>query len=307
MAVLYRNHHDSILLQAELVSRGIQYTVRSGLRFFEQAHIKDALAYFRILVNPRDDAAWRRVLLLLPGIGQVKAAAICEHLARAADPLAMLATAETMALVPAKSKGFFAGLVADLNKIRASGPETNPAAAIAALLQGGYPATLRVKYDRPDNRIADIEQLGVLAARYDSLERLIAELLLAGDVYGMDTLAEGDDPADVLVLSTIHQAKGLEWSRVFVPRLIEDSFPNYRGLGEPGGEDEERRIFYVAVTRAMDELYLTYPLMISRGGRGPSVVATPSRFLTEVDPSLYEPVILETELDATWSRPEQKS
>jgi len=307
MAVLYRNHHDSILLQADLVSRGIQYTVRSGLRFFEQAHIKDALAYLRVLVNPKDDAAWRRILLLLPGIGQVKAASICEHLTRASAPLASLVTAETMALVPAKSKGFFAGLVADLNAIRASGPETNPAAAITALLQGGYPATLRVKYDRADNRISDIEQLGVLAARYDSLERLIADLLLAGDVYGMDTLAEGDDPADVLVLSTIHQAKGLEWSRVFVPRLIEDSFPNYRGLGEPGGEDEERRIFYVAVTRAMDELYLTYPLMISRGGRGPSVVATPSRFLTEVDPNLYEPVVLETELDTAWLRPDSSS
>lgn len=304
MAVLYRNHHDSILLQAELVTRGIQYTVRSGLRFFEQGHIKDALAYLRILVNPRDDAAWRRVLLLLPGIGQVKAAAICEHLARAPEPLALLATRETMALVPAKSKGFFAGLVADLNKILASGPETNPAAAIAALLDGGYPATLRVKYDRPENRIADIEQLGVLAARYDSLERLIAELLLAGDVYGMDTLAEGDSPAEILVLSTIHQAKGLEWSRVFVPRLIDDSFPNYRALGEPGGEDEERRIFYVAVTRAMDELYLSYPLLISRGGRGPSVVATPSRFLSEIDPSLYEPVVLETEFDTGWSRPD---
>lgn len=303
MAVLYRNHHDSILLQAELVARGIQYTVRSGLRFFEQAHIKDALAYLRIVVNPRDDAAWRRLLLLLPGIGPAKAAAICARLAESPAPLEAIATAETMALVPTKSKGFFAGFVADLHKIRASGPEHEPAAAIAAILQGGYPATLRARYDRPDNRIADVEQLAVLAARYDSLERLIAELLLAGDVYGMDTLAEGDEPAEVLVLSTIHQAKGLEWSRVFIPRLIEDSFPNYRALNETGGEDEERRIFYVAVTRAMDELYLIYPLMISRGGRGPSVIATPSRFLTEVDPELYESVVLETELDLDWPFP----
>jgi DNA helicase-2/ATP-dependent DNA helicase PcrA len=303
MAVLYRNHHDSILLQAELVARGIQYTVRSGLRFFEQAHIKDALAYLRIVVNPRDDAAWRRLLLLLPGIGPAKAAAICAQLADSPAPLEALATAETMALVPAKSKGFFAGFVADLNKIRDSDPEHDPAAAIAAILQGGYPATLRARYDRPDNRIADVEQLAVLAARYDSLERLIAELLLAGDVYGMDTLAEGDEPAEVLVLSTIHQAKGLEWSRVFIPRLIEDSFPNYRALKEPGGEDEERRIFYVGVTRAMDELYLIYPLMISRGGRGPNVVATPSRFLTEVESALYESVVLETELDLDWPFP----
>ncbi|HMB03722.1 MAG TPA: ATP-dependent helicase, partial [Isosphaeraceae bacterium] len=136
IAVLYRNHHDSILLQAELVARGIRYTVRSGLRFFEQAHIKDVLAYLRVVANPRDEAAWRRLLLLLPGIGPAKAGAICERLAKSAAPLDALATAEVMAVVPAKSKGFFAGFVADLNKIRAVGPETNPAGAIGAILQG---------------------------------------------------------------------------------------------------------------------------------------------------------------------------
>ena len=115
----------------------------------------------------------------------------------------------------------------------------------------------------------------------------------------MDNLG-ADEPGRNLVLSTIHQAKGLEWSRVFVPRLIEESFPNAPRPGEPGGEDEERRIFYVAVTRAMDELYLTYPLMVARGGRGPNVMTTPSRFLTEVDPGLYEPVVLESDLDLDW-------
>ena len=298
--MLYRNHHDSILLQGELVARGINYTVRSGLRFFEQAHIKDALAYLRIVVNPRDEPAWRRLLLLLPGIGQAKASALCARLISAGDPMAALVTSETMALVPKKGKGLFAGFVADLNKIRATDPESNPAAAIAAILQGGYPAVVRAKYERPDNRLADIEQLATLAGRYGSLERLIAELLLAGDVYGMDTLAEGDEPEEVLVLSTIHQAKGLEWSRVFIPRLVEESFPHHRSLGEPGGEDEERRIFYVGVTRAMDELYLTYPLKLARGGYGPMMLTTPSRFLTEVDPGLYERAELESDLNLSW-------
>ena len=300
MAVLYRNHHDSILLQGELVGRGINYQVRSGLRFFEQAHIKDVLAYLRVVVNPRDESAWRRLLMHLPGIGQAKAGGITDRLIVAADPMAELASAEMMKLVPVKSKGFFGGFVADLRKVLAVNPETEPAAAVGAILQGGYPATVRTKYERPENRLADIEQLGVLAARYESLERLIAELLLAGDVYGMDSLASGEDPEETLVLSSVHQAKGLEWSRVFVPRLIEESFPNYRALGEPGGEDEERRIFYVAVTRAMDELYLTYPQMIARGGRGPNVFTKPSRFLTEVDTSLYEPAVVEAEVD--WSK-----
>ncbi len=300
IAILYRNHHDSILIQAELVARGITYTVRSGLRFFEQAHIKDVLAYLRLIANPRDEPAWRRLLLLVPGVGPAKAAALWEYLAKTDDPLASLATAGAMAIVPVKSKGFFAGFVADLRKVQAAKPETEPAAAIAAILQGGYPALVKTRYERPENRIADVEQLGVLAAKYDNLERLIADLLLAGDVYGVDTVG-ADAPVETLVLSTIHQAKGLEWSRVIVPRLIDDGFPNRRAIDEPGGEDEERRIFYVAITRAMDELVLTYPLTVSRGGRGPTLLTTPSRFLTEVDPSLLETAVLEPADDPTWA------
>jgi DNA helicase-2/ATP-dependent DNA helicase PcrA len=207
-----------------------------------------------------------------------------------------MASAEVMALVPTKGKGFYAGFVADIRKVQSVNPETDPAAAIGAILQGGYPAVVRARYERPENRIADIEQLAVLAGKYVSLERLIAELLLAGDVYGMDTL-ESDGADDALVLSTVHQAKGLEWSRVFIPRVVDDSFPHFRALGEPGGEDEERRIFYVAVTRAMDELYLTYPLTVARGGRGPFVLTRPSRFLTEVDPELYESAVVERDID----------
>ena len=301
MAVLYRNHHDSILLQAELVQRGIPYTVRSGLRFFEQAHIKDVLAFLRVIANPRDESAWRRLLLLLPGIGPAKTSVIWEKLATSTDPLAAIATAETMAAVPVKGKGHFAGFVADLRKIAASNAATDPAAAINAILKGGYPATVRSRYERPDNRLADIEQLAVLAARYESLERLVADLLLAGDVYGMDSVASEEAENGILVLSTIHQAKGLEWSRVFIPRLVEDGFPSARAIAEPGGEEEERRVFYVAITRAMDELTLVYPLTVSRGGHGPTVVTTPSRFLTEIDPALYETATVESQNDLSWA------
>jgi DNA helicase-2/ATP-dependent DNA helicase PcrA len=296
MAVLYRNHHDSILIQAELVQRGIPYVVRSGLRFFEQAHVKDVLAYLRVLVNPRDEAAWRRLLLLLPGVGPARAAAVHERISRSANPLAAMATAEVMAVVPQKSKGFFAAFVADMRTIQARDPHANPAAAIGAILEGGYPATVRSLYERPENRIADIEQMALLAARYDTLERLLADLLLAGDMYGMDSL-DNDEPRELLVLSTIHQAKGLEWSRVFLIRLIEDSFPSPRSTRDTGGEEEERRVFYVGVTRAMDELTLTYPLVLPRPGRGGNVLAVPSRFLTEIDEELCEQVDVETDVD----------
>ncbi len=287
IAVLYRNHYDSIVLQGELLARGIPYTVRSGMRFFEQAHIKDVLAFLRIVVNPRDEASWRRLLLLIPGVGPAKAAALYQHLGKSGSALEAVESAEAMALLPAKSKGFFAGFVGDLRKLRSTNPETNPAAAIAAILKGGYPATVKLKYERPDNRIADIEQFALLAGRYDSLQRLVADLILAGDVYGMDSMAT-DGTRDVLVLSTIHQAKGLEWSHVFMPRVIEDSFPHRRALDELGGEEEERRIFYVGISRAMNELTLSYPLCLPRGARGPMVFTNPSRFLMELDEGLFE-------------------
>ena len=289
MAVLYRNHHDSIVLQGELVARGVAYSVRSGLRFFEQAHIKDVLAYLRIVVNPRDEPAWRRLFLHLPGVGPAKAGALSARITQSADPFATIASAETMKLIPEKGKGLYAGFVADLRKIQATDPDKNPAEAIGAILKGGYPSVVRTKYENPRNRLADIEQFALLAAKHDSLERMIAELLLAGDVYGMDT-AGGGQPEETLVLSTVHQAKGLEWSHVFMIRLVEESFPHRRALEEEGGEDEERRIFYVGVTRAMNELTLTYPLTLARGGYGPSVLTIPSRFLTEIDAELFEPV-----------------
>ena len=261
--------------------------MRSGLRFFEQAHIKDVLAYLRIVVNPRDEASWRRLLLLIPGVGPAKAAALYQHLAQSGSALEAVESAGAMALLPAKSKGFFAAFVGDLRLLRGTNPETHPAAAIGAILKGGYPSTVRLKYERPENRIADLEQFALLADKYDSLERLVADLILAGDVYGMDSVA-GDESRDVLVLSTIHQAKGLEWSHVFIPRVIEESFPHRRALDEPGGEEEERRIFYVGITRAMNELILSYPLALPRGARGPTVFTTPSRFLTEIEEALLE-------------------
>jgi DNA helicase-2/ATP-dependent DNA helicase PcrA len=276
--------------------------VRSGLRFFEQAHIKDVLAHLRIVVNPRDEASWRRLLLLLPGVGPAKAAVLFQHVTRGGQPLEALESAEAMAILPPKSKGFFARFVSDLRRLRSTDPERNPAAAIAAILKGSYPDTVRLKYERPDNRIADIEQFALLAAKYDSLERLISDLILAGDVYGMDSVAT-DEPQEVVVLSTVHQAKGLEWSHVYVPRLIEEGFPHRRSVDEPGGEEEERRIFYVAVTRAMNELTLTYPLCIPRGGRGPTVFTTPSRFLAEIDESLFERGEIEPELESNSGGP----
>ena len=286
-AVLYRNHADSILLQAELVARKIPYHVRSGLRFFEQAHIKDMLAYLRIHVNARDEAAWRRLLLHLPGVGPATAGAIFEKVGRAADPFSALESRGVMDVVPARGRGAFAGFVADLRKVGRTDPVHNPAEAIGAVLAGGFRAFVQTRYERAENRIADLEQLAELATRYDSLERMVSDLILAGDVYGVDTL-RAEPPDETLTLSSIHQAKGLEWERVYIPRLVDGGFPNQRALDEEDGEQEERRIFYVAVTRARDELFMSYPLTVARGGRASLQVTKISRFLSELDSQHYE-------------------
>ena len=247
MAVLYRNHHDSILLAGRAGRAGDQ--LHGPQR---PAVLRAGAHQGRAGVPPGRGQSARRVRLATAaaapagdrpgqGRGDLREAGASRRPARRAGH-----GRDDGRRAEPRAGGCSPGFVADLRAILATRPESNPAAAVAAVLKGGYPATVRSKYERPDNRIADIEQLAILAARYDSLERLIAELLLAGDVYGMDTLA-GDEPGEALVLSTIHQAKGLEWSRVFIPRLIEDSFPGARALNEPGGEEEERRVFYVAV------------------------------------------------------------
>lgn len=303
MAVLYRNSFDSALLEEELVRARIPYEVRGGPRFFEKAHIKDALAYLRILANPRDQLAWDRLLQMLDGVGVATSASIRNAILARDEPLKALESAEAMNAAPPKSRGAFATFVADLRALRAAKPESNPADGVAAILRGHYPEFARRRYAdqglSPENRLAEIEQLGVIASRYDDLEAFLADLLLAGDLYGQETNSD-HEPADQLVLSTIHQAKGLEWSRVFVLRLIDGSFPNDRSLREPGGEDEERRIFYVAASRARDELFLTYPLTTFRPGVG-EMLSRPSRFLVDLDRDLYEEVRIEGDADLPWT------
>lgn len=297
MAVLLRNNHDGVILQGELSARGIPFDVRGGLRFFEQKHVKDVLSYLRVVANPRDVLSWRRLFLLLPGIGNVKAAAITTHMTEAADPWSTLESALVMKLAPPKGRGAFAAFVADLRRVRSTEPQTHPALAIAAVMQGGYPEIVKTRYDAAENRLADIEQFIMLAGRYDSLDRLIADLMLAGDVYGVDNVEPGEADQERLTLSTIHQAKGLEWSRVFLPRLIEENFPNSRSVAEPDGLEEERRIFYVAVSRAQDELTMAFPRMLTLGFRGPVTFTRMSRFLEELDSNLYEVAAIEFETD----------
>ena len=287
MAVLYRAHAHSSILQAELIKRNVPYEVRSGVRFFEQAHIKDVVAYLRILDNPFDEVAWRRLWLMLPRVGNVTAARLWEAIAKTPNPLDAALHAALAAGLPAATQPYVKQFQQDLRSLRAVLGDQDPSALIGAVMATGYMDYLRAKYEAHQSRLEDIQQLAVFARSYRSLRSLLSELVLLGELYGQE-MASGSRDDERLVLSSVHQAKGLEWRVVFVMRMCEGDFPSDLALREEDGIEEERRIFYVATTRAKDELYLTHPIMdLSPRGNG-QLMLQPSRFLREIRFTLYE-------------------
>ncbi len=302
MAVLYRAHAHSTILQAELIKRGIPYEVRSGVRFFEQAHIKDAVAYLKVLDNPFDEVAWRRLWLMLPRIGNVTAGKLWELLARSASPLQAALEPTLLQQVPQGAQAHVKRFQEDLRLLQLAMQGGEPMGILQALLETGYTDYLRATYEGAESRLEDIQQLAVFARSYRSLGSLLSELILLGELYGQDVQGRGAVETERLILSSIHQAKGLEWRVVFVLRMVEGEFPSAIALRELDGEEEERRIFYVATTRAKDELYITHPLLdLSLRGNA-QVLLQPSRFLREIRFTLYEQAQVEQRSrHAPWS------
>ena len=276
IAVLYRAQYQSMELQMELTRLRIPFVVRSGLRFFEQAHVKDVAAYLKIVANPRDELAWKRVLKHVPKVGKATAEKVWRLLERDAE-------AEVPERLPKAARRGWESLRGLLERLR--GLRKAPAEMIRAVLDGGYEAYLESAYANAAARMDDLRRLADFALRYADVEGFLAELALSSGVAGQDAL-DVEDAADAVVLSTVHQAKGLEWRAVFVLWAADGKFPDARALKE-GGEEEERRLFYVAATRAKDRLAFVYPVLADeRFMMG--VVQRPSRFLKELDPGTYE-------------------
>src|ERR671921_1382900 len=293
LAVLYRSHYHSLELQLELTRRGIPYRVRSGMRFFEQAHIKDVVSYLRLVANPRDELAWKRVLRLIPNVGAATTNRIWEHIQLAPDPLALVIRGDADATAARRGAGWseFRSLLEELvrEEVRHA-----PARQIETVLARGYEDYLENSYENAEARLEDLRQLAHYATRYTSAEEFLAELsLLSTERYGApqgltaEDVVEGGDEDELLTLSSVHQAKGLEWRAVFILWAADGKFPSPRSLRDADGEDEERRLWYVALTRARDQLYISYPLMVTDYNRQ-TLVQRPSRFVTEVPPELYE-------------------
>ena len=290
IAVLYRSHYHSIELQLELTRRNIPYRVQSGVRFFEQAHIKDVISYLRIICNPRDELAWKRILKMIPSVGNQTANKIYESLAYAENPLVKR---EDFKYQP-RGKQNWQNFIELLEKITTDENRNRPAKQIELILTNGYEQYLQENYENFEARLEDLKGLAMYAARYDSTEDFLSELALLSTerfkeptgIVGEDVVSGGEED-ELLTLTSVHQAKGLEYKAVFLIWAAEGKFPSPRSLKEIDSEEEERRLWYVALTRAQDELYLTYPLMIVDYNRQ-TVLQKPSRFVMECPPALFE-------------------
>ena len=280
IAVLYRAHYQAMELQLELQRRGVPFTIRSGLRFFEQGHIRDLLAHLRILVNPLDQLAWLRVLKLRDGIGARHASTVYAELVRGGDPFGALRSGTVGHGLPTRARKSFDDVRELLLDLTRPSMISNPQALFEAVLASGYELHLRAAAENAEQRVEDIRQLGHFASQFNDVPAFLQELELVESVAAQD-LQRGGQPDECLILTTVHQAKGLEWKAVFILGLSEGLFPLARALRTLDEEEEERRLFYVAVTRAKELLYLCHPQW-GRDRERSRVLLRPSRFLHEI-------------------------
>jgi len=305
VAVLYRSHFHALELQLELTRRNIPFSITSGIRFFEQAHIKDATAYLKLVANPNDEVSFKRLAQLLPGIAAKGAEKLWKSfsstIGRAGSPLPAdgahgvtrptktpIATALQFCAksVPTKAATAWAQFVATISQLEDETVRKSAAKMLRLVIDAGYDDYLKENYDNYQRRLEDLEQLAVFAHQFGSTEDFLTQLALLTNVEAEDDQTAKDD-TEKIKLSTIHQAKGLEFDVVFTIMLCDGMFPSARSMDSSEGEEEERRLFYVAITRAKNELYLCYPLIrASYGNSGGDGMQQPSRFLAEIPSNL---------------------
>ena len=302
VAVLYRSHFHALELQLELTKRNIPFSITSGIRFFEQAHIKDATAYLKLVANPQDELAFKRIVQLLPGIAAKGADKIWKIFqSRSRDNETLTSTSNQKSepphvgsykiaaalqacskSIPAKAAAAWKQFVETISQLEDETVRQSAAKMLRLVMDAGYDDYLKENFANYRNRLEDLEQLSVFAYQFGSVEDFLTQLALLTNVE-----AEDGDPAnrdaEQIRLSTIHQAKGLEFDVVFVIMLCDGLFPSARSMENDEGEEEERRLFYVAITRAKNELYLCYPLeRASFSNSGGDSMQRPSRFLSEI-------------------------
>jgi DNA helicase-2/ATP-dependent DNA helicase PcrA len=298
MVVMFRAGYMSADLEIELSNRKIPFEKWGGLKFLEAAHVKDVLAFLRVLENPRDEVSWYRILMLMPGIGDSTARALMESMQeRAWDPDAF-----THLIAPPRAREAHRALATLLRQLRGVAASEDGGARVAndiAAIRALYDAVLREKYDRPEARLADLDQLRTIAAGYPGRSAFLAALALDPPSSTQDLAGGSESESDALVLSTVHSAKGKEWKAVFVIWAVDGWFPSSRAVEDPDELEEERRLMYVALTRAKDELAVVYPMQAYGSRRGADYsIDQLSRFLDRGVRATMQRVVVEEPNDA---------
>jgi DNA helicase II / ATP-dependent DNA helicase PcrA len=285
IAVLYRAHYHSMEVQLEFTRRGIPFTITSGLRFFEQAHIKDVASFLKFAVNPRDETAFKRIVKLFPGVGPKAAESLWS---RVNAQLEGQREFSQMGAIrpPAKAQESWRQFVNTMMELAPPSGLLPPATMIESVGYAIYDDYMKIKFANYEARQQDINTLSAFARGFESPEDFLSQLALLGAVETADTFY-GEPELEKVTLSTLHQAKGLEWKVVFLIWLAEGMFPASRTLENPEALEEERRLFYVGITRCRDELYMTYPATRLNTAYG-EALQRPSRFLLEIPEALFE-------------------
>jgi len=283
VAVLFRSSFHSFDLEIELSRKGLPFIKRGGVKFIETAHVKDLLAHVRVIANPLDTVSWHRVLMLVEGVGPKKAQDLLAALVKSDKPF------QTLREVTGRSSVGLKNLANTLESL--SGAEELRPAHLVSHAYEYYLPILKEQYDDYPKRIRDLDHLQTIAEGYPGVDEFLADLALEppdGSAVGVDAPDRDDER---MVLSTIHSAKGLEWQCVFVIWVVDGRFPSVYSFVADDELEEERRLFYVAVTRAKRHLYLTYPINVYDKGSG-MLLSKPSRFLDPVAPALLDQLVL---------------
>ncbi|MFN8625623.1 MAG: ATP-dependent helicase [Candidatus Binatia bacterium] len=284
IAVLFRSSYHSFDLEIELARHDIPFVKRGGFKFVETAHIKDVLAHLRILANPGDSVSWHRILLLLEGVGPRTSAEILRWISAEGAPPARLESFPRRTM--ASDLQALANLLRRLQELR-----TEPAEQVNEVVRYYEPMLKRLHPEDHPKRRKDLEHFATIATRYRTLESLLTDMALEPPTDSMADVLATDPEEGLLTLSTIHSAKGLEWHSVFVIWAAEGKFPSEYNVHSAAEVEEERRLMYVATTRAKEQLYLSYPITMYDRSLG-VVMGKPSRFVEGLPRAVLRPITL---------------
>jgi ATP-dependent DNA helicase UvrD/PcrA len=284
IAVLFRSSFLSFDLEIELSKSNIPFQKFGGFKFIETAHVKDMIAYLRVLENPLDAVAWNRILLLIEGVGPRTAEKIIDDIIRY--------RAERNIGSFWKDYNYYSPHVRELFELlRSVSDDKYPPAEKASRIITYYHPMLKKRYDDHQKRKKDLEMFEQIAERYKNVGTFLADLALEPPNESIVDITPADSEEEYLTLSTIHSAKGLEWHSVFIIYALDGRFPTFHAVKSIEELEEERRLMYVACTRAKENLFITYPINIYDRETG-TILTKPSRFLDGLDNRLLEPWVI---------------